>query len=67
MNGLVNRVRLEAKGRTEKEVNDALTNGALFVAQSFGGTWHTDDDHPPEIQTTRDGSWGFIWLKRVMT
>jgi hypothetical protein len=66
MSGRVHRIRLEATGRTEAEVADALHRGVQFVAQSFGGSWYTDDEWPPQVQSSSHGYWGYVWLKRTV-
>ena len=67
MSAIVNRIRIEASGDSRGEVGEALDKGAMFVAQSWGGTWYEDEDeHPRQIQSAAKGFWGYAWLKRVV-
>jgi hypothetical protein len=63
---MVSRFRIEAKARTEQEVNDSLVKAAKELVELFGGSWHTDDKNPPQVQTAASGYWGFLWMKRIM-
>lgn len=63
---MVNRVRIEASGKTEQAVRDDLATGVALVRESLGGEWGYDGEGE-QLQTTRDGHWGFVTIKRKDT
>lgn len=64
---MITRIRLEATGRIERKVMDELSAASVELTKPLGGSWYTDEEHPPQVQTTGDGYWGYVWLKRVVT
>lgn len=60
---MVTRFRIEATGRTEAEVSDRLAKAAKRFCEEFGGLWFADDGDA-QIQTTKDGWWGSLTMRR---
>lgn len=59
----VTRIRIEVSGKERNDVQDVLMDAARFAREREGGAWEMEDDSL-EIQTTKDGYWGRVTLRR---
>lgn len=62
---MITRVRLEASAKARDEVQDDLLGGLALVQETYGGEWKAEEDINDTLQTTIDGWWGRLMLKRV--
>lgn len=64
MTSKVTRIRIEVAGPVAKDVRDhLLTAAAISRDLHGGGEWEIEEDEA-EVQSTRDGYWGRITLRR---
>lgn len=59
----VTRVRIEARGPTPDKVRAYLIEMAESI--SVDDVWECDEDKDLQIQTAKDGYWGFMIIRRV--
>jgi hypothetical protein len=59
----VTRIRIEVAGTKEQEVHDALLAAAASNRDLHGGEWEIEDGEA-EVQSTRDGYWGRVTIRR---
>jgi hypothetical protein len=62
---MLTRVRIEARGETNEAVKEELIDSLVVVRETTDcpGSWEITDE---EIQTSRDGYWGFIVMKQML-
>lgn len=63
---MLTRIRLEASAKTSEEVVDVLSDAADALRAMYGGEWEDVDnqDEVPYLQTTKNGWWGRLTLRR---